>query len=257
MDTNQKVIGKSKRRIVQYGKKIELFEYEKPYFYNLPPSKSRGGGGRRNSSETRRADNVSALRTLVRRIIEANDRQYGQVSKFITYTFAQNITDLDQAMRLWTSFSRSLNSRMGRMKYLAVIEFQKRGAVHFHVLYFNMPYIVGLKEKIQGYWKHGFTQVRAVRSVKQIGLYVSKYLTKNIDKRLRGRKAFFTSRNLLRPTQWRHEDSIDRILTSGTFEIESVVQYDTSRLGKVTLTYAHDSTAHSISTPIGVKKLQR
>lgn len=231
LDASRNIIRKSNKRVIFYGERVELFEYEKPYFYNLP-ALSRGNRSRR-SNAVRRADNLARLRSLVRRIVEGNHNKWGEVCKFVTYTFAENITDVSSALVEWKKYQKTIRPKYGKLKYIAVIEFQKRGAVHFHVLYFNMPYIPRLKEKLQSGWKHGFTQVRAVRSVRALGLYVSKYMTKNIDDRLLGRKAYFTSRNLIRPQQVRNEEKIDHFIKSGivVFEVERI--YESGRFGLI------------------------
>ncbi len=55
-------------------------------------------------------------------------------------------------------------------------------------------------------WGNGFVWIRNLltankgKSVDNVGAYIVKYMNKNnIDKRLMGKKAYFTSRNLVRP----------------------------------------------------------
>jgi len=229
LQAQRNVIRKSHKRVILYGSRFEKIEYERPYFFNLP-ALSRGSRSRRCATK-RRADNLARLRSLVRRIVEGNHNQWGEVCKFITYTFAENVRDVSQALVLWREYQKRLRRVFNNPKYLAVIEFQKRGSVHFHVLYFNMPYTPKLKTKIQKNWGHGFTQVRAIRSTKALGSYITKYMTKNIDDRLLGRKAFFTSRGLIRPLQIRREERIDELTNSGIFEIETERTYESERLG--------------------------
>jgi len=218
-----------------YGERFERFEYERPFFYNLPPNGRNSGGGARRRIQ-RRNDNTNTLRNNVRRVIEANASCREQIPKFITYTFAENITDIDIALRRWSSYQKTMRRRFGKLKYVSVVEFQKRGAVHFHVLYFNLPYVPRLKEVIAKTWDVGFTQVKAIRSVRSLASYVSKYMTKDIDPRLNGRKAYFTSKNLVRPFTIRGEEKVDQMTRSGRFESETVRQYESSRLGTITHT---------------------
>lgn len=249
LETERKIIKKSQKRLIIYGDSFEIFQYENPYFYNLP-ALTRGSRGSRDT-RPRRDDNLAALKTEVRRIVEGNHNKWGEVCKFVTYTFADNVSDVSEALVEWKTYNRSLRNRFGRLKYLSVIEFQKRGAVHFHVLYFNMPYMPKLKERIAATWSRGFTQVRAVRSVRALGCYISKYMTKNIDDRLIGKKAYFTSRGLYRPVIYRNEETIDTFEKTDTIQIEAVKNYESARLGKITHKlgkYANSNTGNVSST---------
>jgi hypothetical protein len=46
------------------------------------------------------------------------------------------------------------------LKYLATWEKQKRGAIHYHVIFFDFPYIA--KEKLQNLWSHGFIKINRI-----------------------------------------------------------------------------------------------
>lgn len=135
-------------------------------------------------------------RDTIRRLACCNfDNQY---DKFFTLTFAENKTDVQECNILFKSFIRKLKNKYEKnLKYLAVIEFQKRGAVHYHVLS-NIPYIQ--QNELQNLWGHGFVYINAISHVDNIGAYIVKYMTKdNKDIRLRGQKAYLFSRNLRKP----------------------------------------------------------
>lgn len=116
--------------------------------------------------------------------------------KFLTLTFAENMTDIEECNYLFKKFIKRLkwNYKLQNLKYLAVIEFQERGAVHYHVL-LNIPYIP--HKELQELWGNGFVFVNAIKHVDNLGAYILKYMTKdNNDTRLMGKKAYLTSRNL-------------------------------------------------------------
>jgi hypothetical protein len=81
--------------------------------------------------------NANVRRNKLRRMILAN---FSSNSKFITLTFREHITDLDKANILFKQFIQRLRSRWGNFKYLAVIEFQKSGRVHYHMIS-DLPFI--------------------------------------------------------------------------------------------------------------------
>ncbi|MCX6782344.1 MAG: hypothetical protein NTW66_04500 [Candidatus Magasanikbacteria bacterium] len=124
---------------------------------------------------------------------------------FLTLTFAHNLIDVTAANYEFTKFVRRLNylawgKKSSELKYVAVIEFQKRGAVHFHIIIFNLPYIDRIIDEIKKIWPHIF-HVEAVASAQNTGRYISKYIYKGFgcSKLEKGQKLYFASRDLLKP----------------------------------------------------------
>lgn len=137
-------------------------------------------------------------RDMIRRLACCNFSN--KYDKFLTLTFAENRTDIQECNVLFKAFIRKLKNKYNNnLKYLAVIEFQKRGAVHYHVL-LTIPYIP--QSVLQKLWGNGFVFINAIEHVDNIGAYILKYITKdNKDKRLMGQKAYLTSRNLTKPSE--------------------------------------------------------
>jgi len=246
-DLDKKLIKCSRKRVFLSGRYIELYEYDKPYWYNWPPW-LRGGalrdateraasGTPPETSKGRREDNLSRARRRLRRLVCANETAWGQIPKFITYTFAENVTDLKFANARWAEYARALRTVYGIQKYLGVVEFQKRGAIHFHVLHFSLPFIPDIKRKIGTMWGNGFVKVIGIRKVEKVGSYVSKYLRKHTcNERLVGKKAFFTSKGLIQPREFRSEKTIDNFLKNEKIE---------QRIHKVFKSEAYGSIAYT------------
>ncbi len=137
-------------------------------------------------------------RDMVRRLACCNFK--AEYDKFFTLTFKDNLTDVKEANYIFRQFMKRLKYKFGKdIKYLAVIEFQNRGAVHYHVLC-DIPYIP--QQYLQEIWGQGFVYINAISHVDNIGAYIVKYMTKdNTDERLQGLKAYFFSRNLKRPEE--------------------------------------------------------
>ncbi|MBM7108482.1 rolling circle replication-associated protein [Brevibacillus laterosporus] len=85
------------------------------------------------------------------------------------------------------------------VKYLATWEKQKRGAIHYHVIFFSFGYIS--KAKLEKIWRNGFVQINKVDvdSKENRGRYLSKYFAKDLDIKEHKKKAFFKSQNLRTP----------------------------------------------------------
>lgn len=134
---------------------------------------------------------------------------------FITLTFAENITDISEANRMFNAWRTNVKKIKPNFKYLAVPEFQKRGAVHYHILS-NLgkdDKDVILEQQIKKgkavkyadlydvkYWNKGYARVDFVKSdYKKIYSYICKYMTKDIDNKLFGKKRYFYSQSLDKP----------------------------------------------------------
>jgi len=87
------------------------------------------------------------------------------------------------------------------LQYLGVIEFQKRGAIHYHVMIFNLPYIKHkVYETIRELWGKGRIELKKVDTIKRLINYLSKYMIKDFtNKKLANKKRYFTSRKIKRP----------------------------------------------------------
>lgn len=151
----------------------------------------------------RRPDNIRRASSAFRRLVRAN-LVGAKNPALLTLTMLQELP-LKSSSKLLTIFFARCRKRFGKQfKYIAVPEFQKRGAVHFHALIWNLP-----KEKIsnerttreiQRLWCAGFIDLIETDGSPKLAGYLSKYLSKSMsDIRIGGEKAYHTSRNILRP----------------------------------------------------------
>lgn len=132
-------------------------------------------------------------REYVRRLALAN---FGRGDLFVTLTFAENQTDVQEANRAFRLFIMRLRRRYPGVQYLAVIEFQKRGAVHYHVL-INQSYID--QDALAKIWGQGFVWINSISHVDNIGAYLVKYMSKeHSDSRLMGQDGYLCSHGLKR-----------------------------------------------------------
>jgi len=241
MKKNYRLIKKSKKRLVIMGKHFELTIYEKPFFYNFPPTGERRQHSLRSDKTQRRGDSVWRSRQRIIRLVNANENQYGERMKFITYTFKNDVTNLKEARVWWEMYVRKLRVRFGSLCYLGVAEIQKKRyektgkkVWHFHVLFFNLPFMYGARDLHAQLWEQGFIKIITIDHVKNIGLYVSKYLRKDLQEReLCGEKSFFTSKNLKKPQQFRRFKRIGEILQNRKYVVDLESNYQSINYGKI------------------------
>ena len=199
------------KKIVVSGNVVELYEYELPVVKSDRPPRIGRAGQNATTEETKRLNRekvAARARQKVRRYANAN---FSNKSKFITLTFADNVADLKTANREFIKARKRL-SRFLKMplEYIAVPEFQKRGAVHYHIL-MNCPYIEN--ETLARLWGHGFVKINAIDKIDNIGAYITKYMTKDgLDERLAGQKSYFMSHNLKAPEVATDSETIEDVL---------------------------------------------
>jgi len=204
-------------KIISYGDTLELYEYEKDIFtYRRTIIQDRkdefsvsdlGINGEDNLSERKlgkRQDNANRARLAFKRIVSAN---LGRSTSplLVTLTYRDNITDLKKSYRHLSSFIQSLRHKYGKeFRYVCVPEFQRRGAVHFHALFWGLPKEIFLLERknreIARLWSWGFVFLKETDGSDKLSFYLSKYMAKAfIDPRLKNQKCYVSSRNILRP----------------------------------------------------------
>lgn len=190
---------------------VEYWEYGRGFLCGRSPAPRT-----RTQGSPRRTDHLSETRNQIRRLVNCNVAQYGYEATFLTFTYKKNQGEVSQGWRDWHMFMRKLRSRFGAVKALTVLEFQERGAVHFHCIFFNLPPEVEKEERhtrgIAELWGHGFVDIERIRSASNAGAYVCKYLNASAtDPRLRGKKFYSCTRGLLRPIELRGDIAKNRI----------------------------------------------
>lgn len=158
-------------------------------------------------SKTKRKDSINRTRNEIRRLINCNP----DFSKFYTLTFAENIPDVKITNKHFSKFIMRMEYRYEDFKYIAIIEFQKRGAVHYHFLC-NLPFIDS--REIEKIWGFGFIKIKKINEVTNLGAYFCKYLNKDMtDERLFNKKKYFCSKNLKRPTEVYENKIVEKLIT--------------------------------------------
>jgi len=147
--------------------------------------------------------NITRTRNNLRRLAIANFDATD--SRFATFTFRENITDVKTANKYWWLFMKKMRRKFGSFKYIAVIEFQKRGAVHYHCIW-DLPFIKA--GELEQLWGNGFIKINRIEHVDNVGAYMVKYMTKELfDDRFMAIKAYQCSQGLERPLELRGEQA--------------------------------------------------
>lgn len=199
-------------KVVVSGKQVEVYKYKKNIWRDfertLPsvlktdkniqydePLQQPTADEQLKIQQQKTQFSINRTRTEIRRLVNSNP----QLTKFLTLTFAENIIDLKSANYVFNQFVKRISYRYPDFEYLAVPEFQQRGAVHYHVLC-SLSFIE--PQALSDLWGQGFVKINRINSVTNIGAYVCKYLSKDMfDERTFGKKKFFRSQTLKAPVE--------------------------------------------------------
>lgn len=190
------------KKVIISGQYVEFYEYERPYTVGKPrkPRQPRQNHPSRfallkvKPIDQIRADNLLRTKKKIKRLVNSNQ----DLNKFLTLTFGENISDWNFANHEFKKFIQRVCRRFPEFKYVAVPEFQKRGAIHFHLVC-NLKFLTRDElEALHQLWGCGWIDLKKIRS--NMGHYMTKYLTKqNVDRRFFHKKKFFRSLKLLLP----------------------------------------------------------
>lgn len=206
-----------------------------------------------------RMDSLIRSRDLIIDYASQNARVF---HSFITLTFADNVTDLTEANKKFKVFidqMRRLCKALGiDFYYLGVPEFQKRGAVHYHLLTSLvcgselLPLQEGQSDMYNvKYWNHGFSSAYNLDMTDKnfnVALYLTKYLFKDLDERLFGRTRVLKSNNLVKPdTFYLLKDSETykkaKEYIKEHYDVEQEFVYDSELLNKNPNANPYDETS--------------
>ena len=135
---------------------------------------------------------TSRAKNQIKRLIHGNEDVHPEKPVFLTLTFKENIDNVKEGNRQFTMFIKRMNRRIKKtLRYVAVHEFQKRGALHYHMIIFNLPFIE--HKEISKIWRNGMIDIELVNN-EGISNYLSKYISKSFkDIRMKGTKRYFHS----------------------------------------------------------------
>lgn len=204
---------------------------------------------RKDRKEERRSQTVRDARNRCRRLALMN---FSEKDTFMTLTFAENIQDVQYADNEFKKFMKRFNYKYNRKsKFLAVREFQKRGAIHYHLL-IDWKYPSSLeKEGLRALerelgvntWGHGFVNLKPLKSQKKgdkpvdnVGAYLIKYMTKDLyEKKLSHNKLYLCSKGIKRPLVYIQDEARNLLKVKG-IDCYSLVfhnEYNNDFLGNI------------------------
>lgn len=177
-------------RVKQMGNIVEVMYCEKKnseiYIKKISDSEYidlRTGEVKECNKIENRACNINSVRQSLCRLrdyINANVTDTKKC-KWITLTYKENMTDVEQLYKDFKKFNMRLRYQLSKdnlsYEYIVAMEPQGRGAWHAHLLLIFdtvAPYISN--NFIANTWGHGFTVTKKLDNVDNVGAYLTAYL---------------------------------------------------------------------------------
>lgn len=202
----------------------------------------------RDRSQTK-GDNLESVRKSFNRLKAIINCNYSSPLnvKYITLTYAENMTDNKRISRDLRYFFRNMKRRYGDFEYIYTKEKQARGAWHVHMIMFfehEAPYMANNEEDhpVRDAWGHGFVNVQGFEGdINNLGNYLCAYLTDDKETSKKGARLknyesgirlYNCSKGIKRPTSCAitHADYLDFVTNPENTlisESESVI-YDSN-----------------------------
>ncbi len=150
----------------------------------------KGGGGKRKVTSKTEMDATTLKKSQARAKKKIRHSLYQICAdRLLTLTYRDNQTDIKQAWKDFDKFRRLMHERFPkRWSYVAVPEYQKRGAVHFHLAvkgFYHANTVRKLwRQAIGGDGNIDLTSPKSKAGAKswnpkRISRYLSKYISKN------------------------------------------------------------------------------
>lgn len=197
----------ARRRVFEDGQ-CEITVSKERFF--IGPGMTPKARAARGESENREASEEFAARRA-RKTVRHRCKAIG-ADRLVTLTYRENITDRAVALKDWKAFVRRL-SKVQDFHYVAVIEMQQRGAIHFHVAVKGRQCYALLRSVWQGVLgldeagrQRGQVNVRDPHKFgfnkggnHKLASYIAKYCGKQMDVRDLNEKRYFCSRGIVVP----------------------------------------------------------
>lgn len=216
----------SRNKVIISGNTYETYGYEIPVITGMTHPKKKSSNKPRIRSEEYKFRSINRAKNAIRRSGLGN---FGHNDKFVTLTFNNDhdfdITDLSSCLLHYKKFIRKLKKLYPKLKYITVPEFQKRGAVHYHIIC-NLPHMESAK--LERIWGCGFIKILAINDTNGVAVYLSKYLSKRFDDpRKNGHRLYYASKNLIKSRTF-YGEKAEQISSALSHSNQMALEYSTS-----------------------------
>lgn len=211
-------------KVIISGNRVEIYKYKTYMRINKKANNKNGrkgssgnGATDKESKKINRKLSLNRARNNIIRLCNSNT----DLETFITLTYKDNYQDLGKSKEHISYFFKKLKKDYPDLKYIYVLEFQSRGAIHYHILCnIKIDEITPGKYKSdihkqyernfsKKYWSNrGFVDIRNLSKEgnTNAGKYVATYLVEDLfDLDLKGNRCYGYSNNLNKPIEIKND----------------------------------------------------
>lgn len=175
-----------KKKVYVCGSYLEIVENKTSFFSRQVSSKKNTSSlmsslvSQKAKEEHAKFNSLVRTKRKIRQLVRTNLKSS---ALFLTLTTRENITDYVRSANQFRRFMQHLKRNGYYYPYMATREKQKRGAIHYHVILFNVSFI---PYEILSYWSEkfkgnvDFSSVKKTRNVLEVVSYLLKYITKDV-----------------------------------------------------------------------------
>lgn len=196
----------------------------------------RTGDIEKNDLYVKKDKELTHLQRAKRNIKDILINNLNEHSSMLTLTYKENITDYQLSLNEFNKFIKRLAYYIDeKVEYIAAKELQKRGAIHYHIVFFNEKIYNLNNDILSNIWKQGFTYFKRITvfddfTIDKISNYLGKYLTDYSKGQMieLNKQMYHTSRGLKRTKNIRlTEQEFNEIIKSSvyTLELGSLTKY--------------------------------
>lgn len=201
---------------------VEYIKYSKPIYKKIKSDDDKTTTRIKKPKSEEGEIRYDSINRSYRQMMDLAIQNAKEFKTFITITFKENVSDLNVANKKFNNLMKSIRRHYPDFKYLGSPEFQKRGAVHYHLMtnltLQDNKVIVKQEGQDNMYdikqWDKGWTSVFDLSLTNNnfsIAAYMTKYYFKDIDNRLFGRKKVLYSQNLDKPTETTYRENTQEL----------------------------------------------
>ena len=200
-------------KIILSGNFLEIVEYKKTQFFNYSKKTTATIAAAPKASinkEKNKKDSLNRAIKTVRNYIATNYKK--GCTKFLTLVVANPNLDIKQSKRRLEKFNAKLKNIIGnKPQYIGVVEEQKNGNIHFHIVYFNLKYTD--QGKLSKIWGTEGVYIEPVTYGYKSFNCLTCYMLKQAKSKKENEKLYFNSlNNLQKPKEIKKDLDIDKIL---------------------------------------------
>lgn len=208
-------------KVVDLGDHLKITKYEKGVNSNFSKSNEKVSGNKNKMDRKKKSQKTRDLRNSeIESLIQLIYFNFRVGDLFVTLTYRECDITLERGSRDFENWIKRLRERYGDFKYIAIRSFQKRGALHYHVLLTIPTLPTNVLKSGNFNWDYGAIHIKRIYSldVNYKNSPLIQYLVKNLkefkaDERSFGKRLIAKSKNLKKPkvVKGKYEDMINSV----------------------------------------------